>query len=139
MKTTNIRVLTLLGLSALLGTSAVQAQGPTRFVIPFGFTVGTQSLSAGTYWVGAVAPQVLQLQDENGHSNAIFHGISREPSKNGSGQSILTFRRCGDRYFLSRWASPDQSLELRESAAEKKMIAKQAAASAPVLIASSMK
>jgi hypothetical protein len=123
MKTTNISVLALLGLSALLGTSAVQAESPAKFLIPFGFTAGTQSFSAGIHRV-PVAPQVLHLEGENGHANMIAPVFCGEPSKNGSRPSTPTFRRYCDRYFLSQWAGPSVGIELRKSDADKETIAK---------------
>jgi hypothetical protein len=139
MKTSNIRVLALFSLIAVLGPAAVKAESSASFVIPFGFTVGTESFSAGSYRVGELSPHVLHIQGDGRNSNKVFIGIGSLPTRSTSNQVTLTFRRYGERYFLAKWAGTGAGIELRKSAGEKELIARQAAASAPALIASSGK
>ena len=137
MRTSNIRVLALFGLIATLGPAAVKAESPAEFVIPFGFTVGTQSFAAGSYRVGEALPQVLRIQSDSGRAKMVILGIPGQPAKNSRGRVSLTFRKYGERYFLSGWAGTSRGLELPKSNAEKELIAKQAAAETSALIASS--
>src|SRR5690349_9134159 len=71
MKTAIIRACASLGLGAALGLS-LMAQGPTKVTIPFDFTVGSKSFSAGEYTVRTdVAQSVLAIQSAD-HRAAIM-------------------------------------------------------------------
>jgi hypothetical protein len=56
MNTKMIRALALLGVTATLMPFGLMAQGPARFNLPFGFTVGTKYMEPGSYSVSEVTP-----------------------------------------------------------------------------------
>ena len=122
MSTTNmskIRVLVLLSLSALLGPAAAVAQSPNQFRVPFGFTVGSRSFAAGSYLVSEEAPMVIRLRASNGHGGVMVNTNAAAPAKEPN-RAILTFRRYGDRYFLSSVSDPDRGWKLPTGAEEKR-------------------
>jgi hypothetical protein len=138
MNTSTMRVLAVFGLIATLVPVGAMAQEPTRFAIPFNFTVGHNSLVAGDYIVREMSPRVLQIQSNDGRANVLVMAASVEPGKI-QGKVVMTFQKYGDQYFLSTVKSPDRGLEVPRSVREKELIAERASAKRFELIASSRK
>ena len=116
-------VFAAVALICLLGVSA-RAQSTSRVVlqadIPFEFTIGKVTLSAGEYTVRSVSDSsdVLQLRSADGHSilvqmNSII-GKANESAK-------LIFNRYGNHSFFAQvWMPATQTgLEARKSGAER--------------------
>ena len=116
------RVLAMFGLFAMLAPLAVFAQSSQDFTIPFNFTVGSQTLNAGTYRVSEIAPYTLLIQGSAKHSTAIVATTPQIPETQ-SGLATMTFTRYGERYFLSRVAKPGRGWGLQTSRAEKELLA----------------
>lgn len=137
MKTSIVRTLITLSVSAVIGPLSLLAQGPIRFTAPFDFTVGTKKFASGEYRVevAAMAPQVLAIRSRDGRSSQMVIAQASQP-KSKQSNAVVTFNRYGDRYFLSRLSDPIHGWELPKSRVEKELIAKRASP-APVTVASS--
>ena len=137
MKTSIVRTLITLSVSAAIGPLSLLAQGPIQFTAPFDFTVGTKTFASGEYRleVAAVLPQVLAIRSLDGRSSQMVIAQASQ-AKGKQSNAVVTFNRYGDRYFLSRLSDTDQGWELPKSRVEKELIAKRASP-APVTVASS--
>jgi hypothetical protein len=135
MKTSIVRTLITLSVSAAIGPLSLLAQGPIQFTAPFDFTVGNKNFASGEYRVAAVAPQVLAIRSLDGRSTQVVIAQASQ-AKDKQSNAVLTFNRYGDRYFLSRLSDPNHQWELPKSRVEKELIAKRASP-APVTVASS--
>jgi len=123
MKTSILRTLATLSLSAALGPVSLMAQGPIHITIPFDFTVGSKSLPAGEYRIGEQPRHVLAIRSVDNRSVMMIMTHSAEPTAK-PGEASLTFNRYGDRYFLSQVSSSDLGWELPKSPVEKELAAK---------------
>ena len=135
MKTSIVRTLITLSVSAAIGPLSLLAQGPIQFTAPFDFTVGNRTFASGEYRVAAVAPQVLTIRSRDGRSSQIVI-VQASQAKGKQSNAVVTFTRYGDRYFLSRLSDPNHGWQLPKSRVEKELIAKRASP-APVTVASS--
>ena len=135
MKTSIVRTLITLSVSAAIGPLSLLAQGPIQFTAPFDFTVGNKNFASGEYRVAAVAPQVLAIRSLDGRSTQVVIAQASQ-AKDKQSNAVLTFNRYGDRYFLSRLSDPNHGWQLPTSRVEKELIAKRASP-APVTVASS--
>jgi hypothetical protein len=135
MKTSIVRTLIMLSVSAAIGPLSLLAQGPIQFTAPFDFTVGNKNFASGEYRVVAMAPEVLAIRSRDDRSSQVVIAHASQP-KSRQSNSVLTFNKYGDRYFLSRVSDPNHGWELPKSRVEKELIAKRASP-APVTVASS--
>jgi hypothetical protein len=118
----------LFGVACLLATSNAKALTAQKATIPFDFTVGQQSVPAGTYVIAQVSPQLIEL-DSSTRVVRLRVGVipadwvSQRPDE-------LVFHKYGDRYFLSevRGGIGEFVSTLYPSRLEKKMRLEQAAA-----------
>jgi hypothetical protein len=125
MKTSILRILATLSLSAALGPVSLRAQGPIHITVPFDFTVGSKSLAAGEYEARQITPMVLAIRSVDGQASAVIMTNAAQPSAV-PGKATLTFNKYGDRYFLSQVSDYGHGWELPKSSAEKELIAKRA-------------
>jgi hypothetical protein len=135
MKTSIVRTLFTLSVSAAIGPLSLLAQGPIQFTAPFDFTVGNKNFASGEYRMAAVAPQILAIRSRDGRSSQMVIAHASQ-AKSKQSNAVVTFNRYGDRYFLSRLSDPNHGWELPKSRVEKELIAKRASP-APVTVASS--
>ena len=135
MKTSIVRTLITLSVSAAIGPLSLLAQGPIQFTAPFDFTVGNKNFASGEYRVVAMAPEVLAIRSRDDRSSQVVIAHASQP-KSRQSNAVLTFNKYGDRYFLSRVSDPNHGWELPKSRVEKELIAKRASP-APVTVASS--
>jgi hypothetical protein len=135
MNTSTIRVLAVFGLIASLVPVAASAQEPTRFAIPFNFTVGQNSLAAGDYIVREVSPNILEFESRDCHANILVLASGADPGKV-QGVGLLIFRKYGDQYFLSTVKSPDRGWAVPRSVREKELLAVRASPKHLELVAS---
>jgi hypothetical protein len=111
-----------IGLSAVLGCSAIVAQDRAVANVPFAFHVKDVNLPAGKYVVQAVNNTgVIQIADANTGHSIMTMTSGRDSGKTDSPR--LTFQRYGNDYFLSKvWVSGQQDgYALRQSAREKEL------------------
>jgi hypothetical protein len=136
MKTSILRTLATLSLSAALGPVGLPAQtrGPIHVTVPFDFTAGSKSFTAGEYRVGEHVSNVLAIQSLDGKSQTLIMTDVAEAS-NMPGIAKFTFNKYGDHYFLSQVSDNKRGLELHKSAVEKELIAKKAPARSITLLA----
>lgn len=136
MKRSIVRTFAALTFSAILSPLALLAQDQLNATIPFNFTVGTKSLTAGEYSVHHLNDgHTLLIRNRKDGTSIMTAVMGGEPSKK-AGTSVLTFKRYGDSYFLSGISGANQGWQLFQSAAEKELIAK-ATTPKPVLVAAS--
>ena len=135
MKTSILRTLAALSLSAALGPVSLQAQtrGPIHVTVPFDFTAGSKSLAAGEYRVTEQAPHVLAIRSVNGRSAMVIMTNTAQ-ANNTPGMAKLTFNQYGDRYFLSQVSKGDLGWELPKSPVEKELIAKRTSPKPAVVV-----
>ena len=132
MKTAIIRALG----SVCLAAVSLLAQDSLNVTIPFDFTVGAKSFSAGDYTVRPAAPSVVTIRSVDGRSAAMAMTFGVESTKT-PGKPKLVFHRYGDQYFLSQiWDTGSRGKQLQPSAAEKELIAKTRSVKPVTLVAS---
>jgi len=138
MKTTIVRTLVTLGLSAVLSPVALLAQSQINATIPFDFTVGAKSLPAGDYTVKQVSEYVLLIQSIKDGTGVMTMTLPSEKTHKPDGTPVLVFNRYGDSYFLSKVSGDDKGWKLHTSAAEKEMVAK-VPQPKPVIVAAALR
>ena len=130
MRIKSLRVL-MFCLTVFGGAALAQAQidSVTRIQadIPFNFTVGDTTLSAGKYELRRVddlAENVLELSSVDGRARVIFDASPAQTKDlRPANRSELTFDKYGDQYFLSQiWvAGRSTGEELVKSRMEKRI------------------
>ena len=125
------RLLLMLFVTVFGGVAVAQAQiaSDTRIQadIPFNFTVGDATLSAGKYEVRRIedlAQNILEIRSVDGRASVIFDATpAQTKDTRPSDQSELVFDKYGDRYFLSQiWVEGTSTgNELLKSRMEKKV------------------
>jgi hypothetical protein len=121
MKTTILRATTILAL--VMGLAAVSAQAQTflnreKFTVPFEFNVGKTVLPAGEYTV-FVENQTIRLRKDDGTANVIALSQHTVAAKQKDSEVKLTFRRYGDRVYLSQvWLADGIGRELKRKRSE---------------------
>jgi len=124
MKNTIVRTLVTLGLSAVLSPVALLAQSNVNANIPFDFTIGAKSFAAGDYSIRLLSECVLLIQSAKDGTGVMTMVQPGEKTQRPDGTPVLVFNRYGDRYFLSKVSGDDRGWNLRQSRAEKEMVAK---------------
>ncbi len=133
MKNVVARRVTKLGLLAVMTVIAASVSANAQSLnyrltanIPFDFSVGSQKLPAGKYWISRAqqsnGDMVVQIVSTDLHSNLTRFTIpvlASNPAKNSS----LVFRRYGDDYFLAEiWpVGAVTGRELPKSRAEREL------------------
>jgi len=96
--------LSLISLSLLLmAGSAIAQTSNVRANVPFSFTVGSKTLPAGTYDIGAISvrdAKTLLLQARDGSSSMMVGSNAAETVKPAD-KTKLVFNRYRDQYFLA--------------------------------------
>jgi hypothetical protein len=118
MKNTRFMVSATFALFVLL-TSAFAQTGAIRVTVPFDFTVGKQTLTAGDYRV-AISGSLLQVARIDGHGVSTVSTNYTGGSPNQDLTPRLVFHCYGNRHFLSvAWIGEvNMGHELFASAAE---------------------
>jgi len=88
------------GAAAILTVPALTAQTALeKAEVPFDFTVGAKTMTAGNYSVSTISNRaVILLHNEDTKESMILGSTIRGDEKN---KSVLAFRCYGDRCFLS--------------------------------------
>lgn len=133
MKSSIVRVLVTLSLSAILSPIALLAQAPLQAVIPFDFTVGAKTLPAGSYTVRRLNGNTILIQNSKTSARILTMPVTGEAGKKPGVYSIL-FNRYGNSYFLAAVRVDQWGWEWKKTAAEKELIAK-AASPKPIVVA----
>jgi hypothetical protein len=137
MKSSIVRTLVTLSLSAALSPVALLAQDQINAKIPFDFTVGAKSFAAGDYSVRRLNEHILLIQNFKHGTGVMTMVLPGEQSKK-AGIPVITFNRYGDRYFLSEVSGDSQGWRLFPSAVEKELIGK-VASPRPVVVAAALR
>jgi len=100
MKRQALSLISLLSLLLVAGLAIAQSNN-VRANVPFSFTVGSETLPAGTYDIRAMSsdPKVLLVQAQGGSS--IIVGSNAAESLKGAEKTKLVFNRYRDQYFLA--------------------------------------
>jgi len=122
-----VTMLMLIGAVALMAalvSAHAQSSGSVVADIPFEFTVGGKSLSAGEYSVRTITPSgnTLLISGRNSHDAAIRLTNSIQ-AREVTGKATLVFHRYGQRYFLSEVWTPGERTgrQLMKCAAERNL------------------
>lgn len=136
MKKQAYMIMTVITLVAIAGLSTAKAQtsGSTdlRVSIPFAFSVGDKTLSAGEYTLHCTNPasdmKTLQLRSHDGRVSVMVRtnsviGRTQEDAK-------LVFNRYGDQYFFAQaWLPADNiGMQATKSRSERQLARELAAA-----------
>ena len=118
------RLLVTIGLSAVLGSSLLNAQVYGKIAvadIPFSFRIADRVLPPGNYTVTAHSNGLTQLWNTDTHQSMAFLAGSEESNKQPDPK--LVFTCYGDRYFLSQiwFGSGDRGRVLAKSRLEKEI------------------
>lgn len=126
MKQRILRVTAIISL--VIGLTAISAQAQTfrnshTFTVPFEFNVGNDVLPAGQYTV-FVENQTIRLRNNDGKANAIALAQRIAGAGDTEREVKLTFRRNGDRVYLSTvWLTDGVGRELKRQRRENTDIA----------------
>ena len=116
-------------IAASVSANAQSLQYRLTANIPFDFSVGSEKLPAGKYWISRAQQSngdtVVQIMSTDLHSNLARFTIpvlASNPAK----ESSLVFRRYGDEYFLAEiWpVGSETGRELPKSRAERELARK---------------
>jgi len=137
MKSSIVRTLVTLGLSAVLSPVALLAQDRINVTIPFDFFVSGKSFAAGDYSINHLNEGVLKIQRVK-DGTGVFAMVMAADKTSNAGIPVLVFNRYGDRYFLSKVSGDDQAWQLHPSKVEKELIAK-VPSPKPVVVAAALR
>jgi hypothetical protein len=104
MKNQLRRLLVTIGLSAVLGSSLLNAQTSGKIAVanvPFSFRIADRVLPSGNYTVTAHSNGLTELRNADNQQAMMFLTGSNLSSKK-SDSAKLVFNCYGDRYFLSQ-------------------------------------
>jgi len=113
-----IIVLTISSVTAIHAQSATTAKAH----IPFDFSVRNQTIAAGDHVINRLGDNsaVWSLRNSDNRQSVILFGMSVE-SKRTSGNGKLTFRRYGNKYFLTAIETAAYKIELGKSRTERSL------------------
>ncbi|MGD1091193.1 MAG: hypothetical protein ABSB35_04270 [Bryobacteraceae bacterium] len=123
MTSSILRTLFTLSLSAALSPVALLAQSQMYVTVPFNFTVGAQSFAPGEYRVQPVNPGLLEISDLS-HRAAVYANVMPADRSKQFGTILFTFKRYGEKLFLSEIAGDSRGWLLKPAASENEMIAR---------------
>ena len=109
----NIATIALFVAATLLTAGAADAQyRSVKADVPFTFTVGDQTLPAGTYTIvaGTAIPDVLAIRNWDKKISVLQMGRSDQSKP--SNDNVLVFHKCGNQYFLSEIRSDGASINM---------------------------
>ena len=95
-------VIATFALVMVAGAASAYAQETgVKAHIPFAFAVSSSTLPAGDYSLSPLAPNIWEIRNEEG-SQAILTQARRDGTNEAVTSAGLVFKRCGERYFLSK-------------------------------------
>jgi hypothetical protein len=123
MKRQVFSLITLLSLLLVTGLAIAQTS-KMRANVPFSFSVGSKTLPAGAYNIGAIGSgsMVLLVQGRGGSSSAMV-GCNAAESNKAADKTKLVFNRYRDQYFLAEiWVEgATRGRQLPKSSREKEL------------------
>jgi hypothetical protein len=125
MNTLNCRLAVALGVAALFGAAAVQAQELHQAKVTFGFEVAGQKMEAGTY--RAILDTLGSLTIENTTTNHQVYLMPLPRSVADNERSSLTFRCYAGQCFLNKvqFGQTDYVYGVPQTKHEKEVAAKE--------------
>jgi len=122
MKNQLRRLLATIGLSAVLGSSLLNAQTSGKIAVadvPFSFRIADRVLPSGNYTVTAHSNGLMQIWNKETNESIAFLS---SPNESGTSEPKLVFNRYDDRYFLSQvWLGEGPGHVLAKSRLEKEI------------------
>lgn len=126
MKKQMLTIAAALALTLVVGGQCGAQQSPIKVNVPFAFTVGDKAMPAGEYRVAdlsrAQSVQVIAQSDGDASIMVMTNAVEnagKEPTPR------LTFRRYGNRYFLTGiWTGDTQGRQLVKSRGENELASK---------------
>jgi len=137
MKSSIVRTLVTLGLSAVLSPIALLAQDRIDATIPFDFNIGGKTFAAGDYSIHRLNENILKIQRVKDGTGVMAMVMSADSTSNAR-MPVLLFNRYGDTYFLSKVSGEDRAWQLHPSPKEKELSAK-ASSPKPVVVAAALR
>jgi hypothetical protein len=123
MKNQLRRLLVTIGLSAVLGSSLLNAQVSGRVAkadVPFSFRIADRVLPAGNYTLTAHSNGLTQLWNTDTQQGMVF--LAGSEMQGPQSDAKLVFNCYGDRYFLSQiWFGGDSGRILTKGHLEKEI------------------
>ncbi len=123
MKNQLRRLLVTIGLSAVLGSSLLNAQVNGKVAtadVPFSFRIADRVLPPGNYTLTAHSNGLTQLWNTDTNQGMVF--LSGSEMQGQRSEAKLVFNCYGDRYFLSQiWFGDDSSRILAKGRLEKEI------------------
>lgn len=112
----------ILTLSAVLvSAGSVASSNSVTFTVPFDFQIGNQKLEKGKYRVTRENQNAVLVESlDSNDAVIVLAGNSNDRIKTFD-ESVLTFNRYGERYFLREINSPTISAHVSKSRDEKKV------------------
>jgi hypothetical protein len=88
--------------ASLFITAGIWAQG-VKATVPFGFTVNSRYVPAGTYTIrsSSTDPDLLVISDPQRKASWLTMALD-EPANATAKDNVLVFHKIGDQYFLSQ-------------------------------------
>ena len=111
----------------VVANAQIDTDNPIQANVPFAFAIGNTQLPAGKYQIKKLddlAPNVLELSSENGHTKVVFETEDAETrADQPASKTELVFDKVGDQYFLARiWVAGSLSgIEMPKSRMEKRL------------------
>ena len=90
-----------------------------RVNVPFDFSANNKKLPAGTYVVYPATDNRIMWRVQGADQTQSTLVLARRSQAEGHGNTRITFRRYGDRYFLTGFKTPVSQIELPMSGSEK--------------------
>lgn len=116
----------ILGLAAISASAQLAPRYQSH--IPFDFTVGQETFTAGDYVIRVVNPEsdraILSIRSADGRTSRL---VTTTPKtvKFDSNASQLVFNRYDGRYFLASMTTPDLAVGFHRSRSESKLAKQQ--------------
>jgi hypothetical protein len=124
MRKQALRIFFGVSLSVLLAVVSARADSGMnmRATIPFDFTVGDETLPAGTYTVAAINTHGLLMIRSEDYSRGKFINAYAKQAEESPWSAKLVFRKYGDLYFLAEVCANGAGQEVFKSRKERQVI-----------------
>jgi hypothetical protein len=120
MKTQLIAVVFALAIALGMNASQTSAQSQAiRVDVPFDFSANNRTLPAGTYVVYPATDNRVMWRIQGADQTHATLVLGRRSQAGEQGNTRISFRRYGDRYFLTGFKTSINQIELPMSGSEK--------------------
>ena len=115
MNNKTYRIVAILGIFLAFAVASVNAQAPSKVEvnIPFEFSAGKTTLSAGVYSIKRMSGNTVRLRSEDGHSSVILNAPVTNSSSDPNAVERIVFERYGDQFALAQiWLTADSGRQI---------------------------